>query len=62
MVTLDELLERLDAPDEREVCDACFLECRARNSTSKFPCSEELRKWAREHRDVPGAIEEWEAR
>ncbi|MBQ9006733.1 MAG: hypothetical protein IJ092_10235 [Atopobiaceae bacterium] len=49
-----------DPLDEREVCDGCFLECRAWHSTRRYPCNDELRAWAREHRDDPGTIDERE--
>lgn len=53
MATLDELLERLDA-DGGPTCDACFLECSPWGGQRQYPCSDELREWAREHRDSPG--------
>ena len=43
---------------EREVCDACFLACVAWHGGRRYPCSDELRNWAREHRDEPGTYEE----
>lgn len=57
-MTVEEAVAALDGPGRREACDACFLECAARRGTSKYPCSGELREWAREHRGDPGLVEE----
>lgn len=35
-----------------DVCDACFMECERRSNG--FPCSSELREWARKHREDTG--------
>lgn len=48
----------------RPVCDACFLSCVATRSCNSgkfcwhFPCSSDLREWARRHRDSPGFVAE----
>lgn len=34
------------------VCDCCFMECE--RSRNRFPCTDDMRKWAREHRDSTG--------
>lgn len=42
-------------PIEPPYCDACFLECARRGSRQGYyPCSPELREWAREHREDEG--------
>ena len=42
------LMDGMPMADGVEVCDGCFLECE--KAKWGFPCSLELRKWAREHR------------
>lgn len=43
-------------------CDCCFLGCDANprlaaRRESPYPCSAEMREWARRHRDDPGDAE-----
>ena len=52
-MTLEEMLSALDA-EESPTCDACFLECNPYAGNRQYPCSSELREWAREHKDSPG--------
>ena len=58
MAWLRDLLGRdgIGADMTEEVCTACFLECHKgdrKNSSNGYPCSKELRLWARAHKNDP---------
>lgn len=50
---------RSNHPIEPPYCDGCFLECAKLSKTFRsggYPCSPELRKLAKEHRDDEGDV------
>lgn len=40
---------RMDGTER--TCAGCFMECDRGSGTQPFPCGDELRRWAAEHRD-----------